>query len=227
MVKYQDIKEIINKCMKISDMQYNLKELSEDEKFTLLEDKLNPFEKKAYIELKEKMEHWELFSNSDVYADTPEKKKKYTEYYEDYKNKVFQYERRIYDGYKKPVHEDVPEVNLEDYVEEDIFDGIHDEHIQKYERSAMNRTGKISFEKFEREGLRHYFSGEYVYINGELHNSHIWKELTVTERQAQHETNLETIRGVDSAIIKSKGLTKPTIVYHGDRHFDPTLTIRG
>ena len=218
------LSDIIEKCSN-KEIHAKLANMSSEEKKSLLNDKMNPFEKHEYDSLLDDLEFWESIANDEkqstgsIGPNTDEELKKI-------KEKLFFYDKRIIRGYDLEKYIDkVPPYNLKDFKEEKSRENASDDIYEleqsqlDYQEKHMFIDGKHILEDDECNALRSYFGKKSGQINSELspkkYKMGLWEQLPSNIKKDYHENNNVLIPLISKSISKSPGLEVDTVLYHG------------
>ena len=226
MVSEDVISYVINKCLSLSRIHEKLSLLSDDEKLDLLKDKTNPFELEDYQNNIKKLNNLKYIKDKKqvlIYDSIDDDIKKY-------EDEIFQYERRIYDGYEPRVNEDVPSYNLKDFHKDAIrIDiGIYGTvDLGEIEEIQINNQQDITWSKKEMTSLSMWHGDEYEFINGSIYGTNRWNDFLKEvndDDPSMYDTVIQdmnnTKRHITNSINKTNGLLQPTVLYYGASHFD-------
>lgn len=240
MVKYktilQTIDNYVQKCgHTLAEIRELLNDLSPTEKRKkLLENNLlNDGELKVYDELIHRLGYVPVSIEDneriieDVKDENPNLALQFQNLVDDMKKgleedneKLFDYEKRLYNGYTprepKNIQYDESEYNLEKQYPSDHFDGNEDNG--EIEQNLIDKQREVDYSVNELLSMWDYY-GNGCPINSYLNDGRHWNELSADEK----EENLASINraniNLSSAIGKSVPLEEPLVVFHGG-YFD-------
>ncbi len=238
MVRYNYILKVIEdyvvKCPTILEIREKLAQLTFSEKEALLLEKglLNEGESAEYHYLKGSLEitpqiieeqerNLELHKNPQIKEYIREGLEYTKSVFEKEKEKLFQYEKRLLNGYE-PRQPQVIEYDESKYVVDD--EELHyssDKGI--VEKRQIESQEKITFSDSEIEGLQSYYGNECV-VNSKLWDGEEWNGLSDEERVALKPKISKTSRNISKAINKTEGLLQDTTVWHSGK-FDVTKIV--
>ena len=194
-----------------------------EEKKSLLDDKMNPFEKRNYDDLYKDLEVWESVVEDEKSngVENPYSAKELKKAIEG----IFNYEKRIIRGYDLDKHKDkVPSYDLNDFNEEkygddgDVNIGSLEQSQLDYQEKHMYIDGEHILEDKEVSSLKDYFGRKSGQINSQLSKKYkngLWGEIPSDMQKEWKEDNKNIIPNIDSAMKKSPNLEVNTVLYHG------------
>lgn len=242
MVKYKHIIEAmdvyVSKCSN-KEISSKLGKLSQEEKNEKLETLLNPAEKEHYERLQKNIGECERAIDDIENMDEDHKEwwgedwinsniNRLNEEIEETKQEIFNYEKRIIQGYTprepKEVQYDISNYNMDkQYSDDDISAENYQKQMGKIEKAQIKAQAKISFTETEEECLASYFGAGSRELNKVLNNDGIIKENqvpTVFQMFGDEKTpNMKEMSDNLSSAIQKTSLKEDTIVFHGG-HFD-------
>lgn len=243
MVKYehiiQTIKDYVEKCSN-KETQNKLNEMPQQEKEEKLKTLTNPAEFEHYRRIQKRIKECERLIKEIEEMDEEHKKwwgeewvesniNLYNEQIKEAQKELFNYERRILQGYTpketQKVEYDITNYKTDkQYKDEDINAENYQKQMGATEKSQIKEQSKIKFTDKEEESLEAYFGEGSRDLNKTLYNDGI-----ITENQSPTFSFItnggKTIPSMKemnenlSTAINKTSLKQDTIVFHGG-HFD-------
>lgn len=236
MVKYEYIVKAmdlyITKCPTIKEIQQKLEQMSYREKKKLLV--------KNGLLNEGELEHYEKVINELKYADRIYEVARTDEEWEalepwmtigvpmphnadylveKYSPIAFEYEKRIFNGYKPKTPKEIdPQVLRDidfDYTLEKQYRDKYAEPIRKVERRQITDQEKITFTEGNCNAISDYFHNGYQDLNSYLNDGHRWNKYTDEERIKLTPRVKKMDRELHDSIGKTNGLVEDTILFHG------------
>lgn len=250
MVKYitilKVIAEEIQKCSN-DDIKTKLAKLTQEEKDKRLSEIFFPPQMEQYHELVEELEicrsdyeNYKDWETADVIHDgaitleideeiesEEETRRFWKDIYEsakegidEFEEKVFDYERKIFEKQETPLVEEFDDSSYE-----------IDTDVATLERRQIKSQEKVHYTKSEENSLKAYFGYDYDVLNSYLNDGQTWNGFT-KEYQEELKPKMDKMSQHLSNAIKKNTLTQDTVVWHGGR-FDftkwvgDTITMKG
>ena len=224
------------KCFTLSQIHSKLGGLSSEDKHQRLFDGnlLNEAEKDHYINLLKKKENckhlMEEAEKDIIYAKMMGKE--LDDWDKELDEKIFKYERRIFDGSKPKdqQEENRSNVDIDEYVTDDalpISDGdwLWDNNLGSIETEMVNRVDGYNLSNDEVDSLRAYFGDDAYLLNSFLNNGKTWNNLSKTEQEGKRPYYNKLSRLLSTAISKeTDGLPTNTRLFHAGK-FDPSKVV--
>ncbi len=238
MVKYKTILQIMEdyvvKCPTIAEMHSQLANMTQEEKEDAFFDEslLNMGEAEVYLALLKKKDFCEreieYYENLLESGDNDESfNKDMVEHFKgnvkDIEEKLFQFERRIIEGYKKESLEP-PKVDISNFKEDVQITDLDNDTIKPLEQAQIDSQEKIDLTEDEVDSLRYYLGDGARITNSRLNNGHKWNNLTDEQKKEKGKRSKEAEKDISNAIKKSEGLKQDTVLYHGGE-FDVTKMV--
>ncbi len=242
MVKYGSIIKAIDlyvtKCPTIAEIKSKLESLDQSEKESLLKEKnlLNDGEDEYYRYLLKKEKYMldeTARSERQLQKAIDENKKegwvesckklvkRNKEELEEYQSEMFQFERRIYDGYKK---QDSMKIDY-DESEYDIEDQMPiSSEILELEQAQIESQKNLNLSEDEVSCLNFYFGNGSEEFNSRLYGGKQWNSLEPQYQRFYEGKYKDIDNTLHKAIDRSDGLLQDTILFHGSK-FDVTKTV--
>ena len=214
MVRYSTIVDIIEKHItKCSndEVKAKLEMLTQEEIREKLEKHMNPAEMEAYERIIEMKKLYTRLLEAHIKAKTGEEGY-YQNQIDEYTEKGFRYEKRIFQGHKPHIPKPV-DYDLNDYNGE--------------EEKQINAQKEVEFTEQEQESLQSYFGSGYKELNEKLYKG---EKLSDEENPkgvlfgGGSQSLAEKSRNLSNAIRRTS-LEENTIVYHGGGHFNPSSVV--
>ena len=247
MVRVEEIDKILNrvlsnvevKCTN-REIRSKLKGMSQEEKFSLLSDKLNEAEDEHYKYLVNRRE-----DSLRVIEEYKEMRDKYLEKGDDtgvglidsflkhhkgdeFDDAIFYYEKRIMNGYKPKEQGTIPSYDLSKYRNEkdtsSEFDTSIDVRLGDIEKEQIGLQQGIGLTSDNYNALIDYFHNGYEMINSRLNNGKKWNGYSDSDKKDFNPELDEVENLLSDAIGKSKGLSEDTLLYHMGR-FDVSKVV--
>lgn len=226
MIKYSTIIKAIEKCLTNQRIKEKLGELSEEEKAEKVKELSNPAEYELYkrmvSSIKSCEEHIEKLHNRINGGKFPiafiesfkDSLKFEMNNLEKLKERVFKYEKRIFDSKYEKREPSVVDYDLSDYSEEEQQETVKVE-IGSVERRLLNNNSSVTLSDANISSLKRYYGqGSYI-LNSKLNNGRGWNMMSSSEREAKKDELNKMSRNLSNAINKTKPLGEKVIVYRG------------
>ena len=194
-------------------IKQELSKLSEREKLKELKQTLDKGQTKAYTQLM-----------SELKRTSPSSKK-----YKEVQAKIFEYDKLLF----KPKNK-VPEIDITKFKMDEQVGEVHTIKNTILEKKQIDIQNKINLTMAEESDLHAYGGKPHAYINGFLKKNDDWDKF-VLDMSSKGYSEEELIKGsnslrgmediisnMDSAMVKSSGLTQDTVIFSGTE-FDGTL----
>ncbi len=214
MVKYDYILKVIEdytvKCPTISEIREKLKYKKRDDKFHSLKEKglLTPLEEHHYDSIVHMIGWYRQMGNFNFIDDCEEM--------------LFQYEKRLLNGYK-PREPQVVDYDESQYVKENPTSWDNDT-LYKFEKQQIQSQEGLVFTDDECDALHFYFGDGYVGLNSKLNDGREWNARSESEREHLKSKINKVDRNLEKAISKSRGLTQDTTLFYGGI-LDPSIIV--
>lgn len=202
----QAVEQYVIKCSN-DEVKAKLGRLSQEEIQEKLEKHMNPAEMEAYERIIEMKKLYTRLLEAHIGDE-----KYYQNQIDEYTEKGFRYEKRIFQGHKphipKPVNYDLNDYNGE-------------------EEKQINAQKEVEFTEQEQESLQSYFGSGYKELNEKLYKG---EKLSDEENPkgvlfgGGSQSLAEKSRNLSNAIRRTS-LEENTIVYHGGGHFNPSSVV--
>lgn len=225
-IKYSTIIKAIEKCLTNQRIREKLGELSEEEKAEKVKELSNPAEYELYKRLTSSIksceEHIEKLHNKINGGKFPiafvesfkDSLKFEMNNLEKLKERVFKYEKRIFDSKYVKREPSVVDYDLSDYSEEEQQETVKAE-IGSVERRLLNNNSSVTLSDANIYSLKRYYGqGSYI-LNSKLNNGRAWNMMPSSEREAKKGELKNMSRNLSNAIHKTKPLGEKVIVYRG------------
>ncbi len=249
MVQYKTIikaiDEYLAKCLTIAQMKEQLLNMSKKEKNRAFEENnlLNEGERRRYDYLvkyipslqEDLIQHRKI--TDELYGEMDKTDPFFDEEYrsiersemelEDLKNELFQYERRIIEGYDKEpfsVEYDESQYTMEKQVKWDESTAEWISQLGEVEkRQILSQKGMV-YTDDDVDCLNHYYWSGARLINSRLNKGKHWTELS-DEEKAEMKPKLNKMeRHISKTINNTQGMVQNTMVFHGGE-FDVTKLV--
>lgn len=213
------------KCRTLESIRKTLNTMSQSDKEYELYDKLNQGEREQYFKYVKSVESFkkQIESFAETYGNDYLKSKRYDEHkriLQKYEDTIFRYERRIIEGYV-PHNNPIPDVDRDKFKPDEQY-SIEDV-TGSLEQSMINKQNNIDFKDNELAGLMEWWGSGHWLINSSIYNGNMWNNLSDAEKKVKGSELNKYKQGITSAINKSEGLPRDTMLFRGDKHFDISL----
>ncbi len=233
MVKYKNIIRAIEnyviKCPTIAEMKSELGKMEYEEQFDQLQEQslLNPLEVEDCQSLINIVRHHEKNLANPTMVELLKKNgmwEKDVKRYNDSKNQLFQYGRRLIEGLKR---NDAPQIDTNSFKEDKQFKSVSSalnemgDMEQAQIESQFQYLNKETITKAERDEMNQYFAGDLNNINSTIYNKDIYNSY----KEAYEKEVKKRVKNLDSIIGKSGGLIEDTLLYRGGELVDIHLNV--
>lgn len=226
-MRIEDIEKVFDKltwkCLTKARIHEKLSEMSQLDKSVALYGKLNQGEEEEYnryIKMADDFRN-QISLFTKLYGEEYTKGKRiiHQRKLDKVNDRLFMYERRIFENYTPPVRE-VPTVDISRFKADSQGDSR--DYTGEMEKAQVEAQSKTTYTESEVNGLTEWWGASHWEINSSIYNGEHWNSMSEGERKIKKSILSKTKQNITSAINRSEGLLEDMVLFRGENHFDVT-----